>query len=165
MVPFVPLTSWAMSEMLGWVFYKGGLPAADIFNPLSLPAVPIVPPWAVSPDPELIQSGGHLPAMLPQNSSGKSPLHHSLPYIVRHLPLSRNVHMTQFWNFVLEFLGNISSFSAEFEAERRWIKAARSYHLGTSAWEEHQLRAERWSHLGSIVPEAEAALSTSTFQL
>lgn len=153
----------------GLSFEKGGLPAADTFNPLSLPAVPTVPSWAVSPDPELIRSGRHQPAMLPQNS-GKSPLHHSLPYIVRHPLLSRNVHMTQFWDFVLEFLGNISSFSAEFEAERSYLsafsmKAARSYHLGTPAWEEHQLRAERWSHLGPTVPEAEVALSTSTLQL
>lgn len=39
----------------------------------------------------------------------KNHLHHSLPYMVRCLPLSfRNMHMTQFWDCLLEFLGNIS---------------------------------------------------------
>lgn len=45
--------------------------------------------------------------------------------------------------FLLEFLGNISSFSAEFEAGRMWMNTAGNYHLEASAWEEHQLRAEK----------------------
>lgn len=131
----------------------------------------------VSSDPELIWSeadGRYLPSLLPRStliSSWEPLLHHSLPYMVRRPTLSRrNVYMTCFWGFLLEFLGNISSSSAEFEAGRKSLKAARKLPLlpcfmETSAWEEYELRAERESHLGAVVSEAGVTLSISISEL
>lgn len=128
-----------------------------------------------TPAPELIWSEAscrHLSSVLHQDpvpfSLGKFLLHHSLHYKVRlPPPSSRNVHVIQFqfWDFILEFLGNRGSFSVEFEAENKWTKAAESTtqkHLSerTSIWS-WQIE----NHLSPTVPEARPTLSTSTLGL